>query len=31
MFVPVGGGTVKVQLEASAGTVIAEYAYWTRV
>ena len=30
MFVPVGGGTVKVQLEASAGTVIAEYAYWTR-
>ena len=30
MFLPVGGGTVKVQLEASAGTIIAEYAYWTR-
>jgi len=33
MFVPVAqtGGSVAVQLEASSGTIIAEYAYWTKV
>ena len=31
MFVPVGGASLKVQLEASADTIIAEYAYWTKV
>ena len=32
MFVPVGqnGGSVAVQLEAASGTIIAEYAYWTK-
>ena len=32
MFVPVGqnGGSVAVQLEATSGTIIAEYAYWTK-
>ena len=31
MFVPIGGASIKVQLEASASTIIAEYAYWTKV
>lgn len=31
MFVPVGGASLKIQLEASASTIIAEYAYWTKV
>ena len=31
MFVPVGGAKLKIQLEASASTIIAEYAYWTKV
>jgi hypothetical protein len=33
MFVPVAqtGGSVAVQLEASSGTIVAEYAYWTKV
>lgn len=31
MFVPVGGASIKIQLEASASTIIAEYAYWTKV
>ena len=32
MFVPVGqqGGSVLVQLEATSGTIVAEYAYWTK-
>jgi len=32
MFVPVGqnGGSVAVQLEASSGDIVAEYAYWTK-
>ena len=32
MFVPVAqtGGSVAVQLEASSGTIVAEYAYWTK-
>ena len=32
MFVPIGqnSGSVAVQLEASAGTIVAEYAYFTR-
>ena len=32
LFVPVGqnGGSVAVQLEASGGDIIAEYAYWTK-
>ena len=32
MFVPVGqnGASVAVQLEASGGTIVAEYAYWTK-
>ena len=31
MFVPVGGANLKIQLQASASTIIAEYAYWTKV
>ena len=31
MVVPVGGASLKIQLEASASTIIAEYAYWTKV
>ena len=31
MFVPVGGASLQIQLEASASTIIAEYAYWTKV
>ena len=31
MFVPIGGASLQVQLEASAATIIAEYAYWTKV
>jgi len=32
LFLPVGqnGGSVAVQLEASSGTIVAEYAYWTK-
>ena len=32
LFEPVGqnSGSVAVQLEASAGTIVAEYAYWTK-
>jgi hypothetical protein len=32
LFVPVGqnGGSVAVQLEASSGTIVAEYAYFTK-
>ena len=32
LFVPVGqnSGSVAVQLEATSGTIIAEYAYWTK-
>ena len=33
LFVPVGqnSGSVLVQLEASGGTIVAEYAYFTKV
>tara|TARA_R100000234_G_C4926376_1_gene146452 strand:+ start:34 stop:426 length:393 start_codon:yes stop_codon:yes gene_type:complete len=32
LFVPIAqtGGSVAVQLEASSGTIVAEYAYWTK-
>ncbi len=32
MFVPIAqtGGSVAVQLEASSGTIVVEYAYWTK-
>tara|TARA_Y100001937_G_scaffold114442_1_gene164176 strand:+ start:566 stop:958 length:393 start_codon:yes stop_codon:yes gene_type:complete len=32
LFVPIGqnSGSVAVQLEATSGTIIAEYAYWTK-
>lgn len=30
MFMPVGGHSLGVQLEASAGTIVAEYAYFTK-
>ena len=30
MFMPVGGHSLGVQLQASSGTIIAEYAYFTK-
>ena len=30
MFMPVGGHSLGVQLQASSGTVVAEYAYFTK-
>jgi len=30
MFMPVGGHSLGVQLEASASTIVAEYAYFTK-
>lgn len=30
MWMPVGGHSLGVQLEASSGTVVAEYGYWTK-
>ena len=30
MFMPVGGHSLGVQLEASSGTIVAEYAYFTK-
>ena len=30
MFVPVGGHSLGVQLQASSGTIVAEYAYFTK-
>lgn len=30
MFVPVGGHSLGVQLQASTGTIVAEYAYFTK-
>jgi len=30
MFMPVGGHSLGTQLEASAGTIVAEYAYFTK-
>jgi hypothetical protein len=30
MFMPVGGHSLGVQLQASSGTIVAEYAYFTR-
>ena len=29
-FVPVGGGSFGVQLQAASGTIVAEYAYWKK-
>ena len=29
-FLPVGGHSLGVQLQASGGTIVAEYAYWTK-
>ena len=29
-FVPIGGGSFGVQLQASAGTIVAEYAYFVK-
>lgn len=29
-FLPVGGGSFGVQLQAASGTVVAEYAYWKK-
>jgi len=30
MFMPVGGHSLGVQLQASSGTIVAEYAYFTK-
>ena len=30
MFMPVGGPSLGVQLQASSGTIVAEYAYFTK-
>ena len=30
MFMPVGGHSLGVQLQASSGTIVAEYAYYTK-
>ena len=30
MFMPVGGHSLGTQLQASAGTIVAEYAYFTK-
>ena len=30
MFMPVGGHSLGVQLETSSGTIVAEYAYYTK-
>tara|TARA_R110000765_G_scaffold85166_1_gene164358 strand:+ start:14 stop:403 length:390 start_codon:yes stop_codon:yes gene_type:complete len=30
MFMPVGGHSLGVQLESSSGTIVAEYAYFTK-
>ena len=29
-FLPVGGHSLGVQLQASSGTIVAEYAHWTK-
>jgi len=30
MWMPVGGHSLGVQLQSSSGTIVAEYAYWTK-
>jgi len=30
MFMPIGGHSLGVQLQASSGTIVAEYAYFTK-